>query len=297
MANASTVNQPMTVLNHVFDGSLENFQQLVVENSKKGAVLVNYWAPNAGPCLKLWQVLEKLSEEYQGRFLLVNVNTDRQTALVRQQGITSVPTVKIYHRGEVVESIYGAQSETSIRRCIDKYVSQTDAGTISQAVRMYQSGEVEKALELLIRTASAEPNNLKLHSMIVKLLLREGRYADIESYVAALVEEVREQEAISTLRVHAKMLHLAQLAPATEQLDKQLEKAPDDLDTVMTRAAVALVQDDYETALLHLASVLRKDRHYCDELPRKAMLVIFALLGDDHELSKTFAGAMREALQ
>jgi putative thioredoxin len=287
----------MTVLNHVFDGSLENFQQLVVENSKKGAVLVNYWAPNAGPCLKLWQVLEKLSEEYQGRFLLVNVNTDRQTALVRQQGITSVPTVKIYHRGEVVESIYGAQSETSIRRCIDKYVSQTNAGTISQAVRMYQSGEVEKALELLIRTASAEPNNLKLHSMIVKLLLREERYADIESYVAALVEEVREQEEISTLRVHAKMLHLAQLAPATEQLDKQLEKAPDDLDTVMTRAAVALVQDDYETALLHLASVLRKDRHYCDELPRKAMLVIFALLGDDHELSKTFAAAMREELQ
>jgi putative thioredoxin len=287
----------MTVLNHVLDGSLENFQQLVVENSKKGAVLVNYWAPNAGPCLKLWQVLEKLSEEYQGRFLLVNVNTDRQTALVRQQGITSVPTVKIYHRGNVVESIYGAQSETSIRRSIDKYVSQTNGGTISQAVRMYQSGEVEEALELLIRTARAEPNNLKLHSTTVKLLLREKRYADIESYVSALVDEAREQEEISTLRVHAKMLHLAQLAPATEQLDKQLEKAPDDLDAALKRAAVALVQDDYETALVHLAFVLRKDRHYCDELPRKAMLVIFSLLGDDHELSKTFAGAMREALR
>jgi putative thioredoxin len=247
--------------------------------------------------LKLWRVLEKLSGEYQGRFLLVNVNTDRQTALVRKQGITSVPTVKIYHRGNVVESIYGAQSETSIRRSIDKYVAQTNGGTISQAVRMYQSGEVEEALELLIRTARAEPNNLKLHSTTLKLLLREKRYADIESYVSALVDEVREQEEISTLRVHAKMLHLAQLAPATEQLDKQLEKAPDDLDAALKRAAVALVQDDYETALVHLAFVLRKDRHYCDELPRKAMLVIFSLLGDDHELSKTFAGAMREALR
>jgi putative thioredoxin len=285
------------MLNHVFDGSLENFQQLVIENSKKGVVLVNYWAPNAGPCLRLWQVLEKLSEEYQGRFLLVNVNTEEQTALVRQQGITSVPTVKLYNRGEVVESIYGAESETSIRRTIEKHLSQTNGGTISQAVRLYQSGKVEEALELLLRTAPAEPNNLKLHSTTIKLLLREKRYAAVESYVSALVDEVREQQEISTLQVHAKLLHLAQGAPATEQLDKQLEKAPDDLDTALTRAAVALVQDDYETALVHLMSVLRKDRQYCDELPRKAMLVIFSLLGDDHELSKNFASAMRDACQ
>ena len=100
----------MTDLKHVIDATGENFHQLVIANSAKGTVLVNYWTPNAGPCFKLWQVLESLSQDYQGRFLLVNVNTDTQKSLARENGITSVPTIKIYQRGTVVESIYGAQS-------------------------------------------------------------------------------------------------------------------------------------------------------------------------------------------
>jgi len=94
----------MQKLNYVFDGTRDTFQQLVVENSKKGLVLANYWTPNAGPCFKLWQALESLSREFQGRFLLVNINTETQKRLARENGITSVPTVKIYRNGSVVDS-------------------------------------------------------------------------------------------------------------------------------------------------------------------------------------------------
>ena len=79
----------MKKLEHVIDGTAENFQQLVIENSMRGTVLVNYWTPNAGPCFKLWQALERLSIEYNGRFLLVNVNTDTQKRLARENGITA----------------------------------------------------------------------------------------------------------------------------------------------------------------------------------------------------------------
>jgi putative thioredoxin len=286
----------MTVLDHIFDGTLENFQQLVVENSKKGVVLVNYWAPHAGPCFKLWQVLETLSEEYQGRFLLVNVNTDKQISLVREHGITSVPTVKIYHQGNIVESIYGAQSEAMLRKAIDNYVPRAQDATVNQAVRRYKSGQVDEALELLTRAGTREPENLNIHTTMIKLLLREKRYADIESYISGLAEEVRTKPDITTLQIHAKMLHLAQRAPAADQLDKRLNSTPDDLGAALSRAAVALVQDDYETALVHLLHVHRKDKHYCDELPRKAMLVIFSLLGEKHELTSTFRNSLREAL-
>ena len=57
------------------------FDALVLDNSGRGPVLVNYWAAYAGPCLKLWGVLEALANEYEGRFLLVNVNTEKQPQL------------------------------------------------------------------------------------------------------------------------------------------------------------------------------------------------------------------------
>ena len=39
--------------------------------------MVNYWSSKAGPCLKLWPVLEKLANEYTGKYLLINFNTDK----------------------------------------------------------------------------------------------------------------------------------------------------------------------------------------------------------------------------
>jgi putative thioredoxin len=286
----------MNALNHVFDGTRQNFRQLVLENSQKGAVLVNYWTPNAGPCFKLWQVLGRLSEEYQGRFLLVNVNTETQMPLVRENGINSVPTLKIYHQGKIVESLYGVQSDSALRKVINKYVPPAQDTAIAQAIRTYQSGQVDDALQLLVRAATREPDNAQLHATVLKLLLREKRYSDIESYVAVLPDSVKAQPDIGTLQVHAKMLNFARQAPAAAQLDYRLETTPDDLDAALSRAAVAMVQDDYETALTHLLHVFRQNRQYDDELPRKAMLVIFSLLGEKHELTKTFQTSMREVL-
>ena len=87
----------------IFEATPDNFTQLVLDNSAKGPVLVNYWAPWAGPCLKLWPVLEQLARHYAGRFLLVNINTDTHKKLARDYGINSLPTLKMYRYGKVVD--------------------------------------------------------------------------------------------------------------------------------------------------------------------------------------------------
>ena len=92
------------------------------------------------------------------------------------------------------------------------------------------------------------------------------------------------------------MLKLAEQAVSASELDRRLEEVPDDMEAALSRAAVAMVQDDYETALTRLFQLLQQDPRYLDELPRKAMLVIFSLLGDTHELTRTFQDSMRKAL-
>lgn len=275
----------MTELQHVFDGTDQNFQQLVVENSNQGAVLVNYWTPGAAPCFKLWKDLEVLSNEYQGRFLLVNVNTETQGALTRENGITSVPTIKIYRQAKVVESIYGAYSQVSLRSTIDKYVPAAQHSAIAQAIGAYQEGNSSGALSLLIEASSKEPDDPKLHAMTMKLLLREKRYEEIEAIYNVLPGSVQAETEINALRIHARMLHLAgQPIPAGR------------LDAKMHQAATAMVADDFATALDHLLQIVRQDRSYLGGLPRKTMLVIFSLLGEQHTLSRDFHSALGEVL-
>ena len=101
----------MTATAHIFEGTRENFQELVVENSARGPVLVHFWADWAGPCHRLFPVLADLAREYGGRFLLVNLNTGAQAAVAREYGVNSVPTLKLFRGGEVVDTVHGYRPE------------------------------------------------------------------------------------------------------------------------------------------------------------------------------------------
>ncbi len=286
----------MTELKHVFDGTRENFAQLVLDNSRKGLVVVNYWKPGAGPCLRLWQTLEKLSRDYAGRFLLVNVNTESQKALARDHAINSVPTLKLYRDGEIIDSVYSAQSEASLREVFDKYVPPAPDSDIAAAIQLYQQGRVDDALLKLVEAGIQSPDNPRVHAMAVKLLLREKRYDDIDAYVKVLPEGVRSRENIDTLHVHATMLARAEKAVDVEALDARLAANPEDTEALLDRAAVAMVSDHYPTALELLLRAYRVDPACADALPRKAMLVIFALLGEQHDLTRQYQKAILEGL-
>lgn len=51
----------MSLSPHVFDATADNFSRLVLENSRRGLVLVHSWTPRAGPCMVLMPRLVKLA--------------------------------------------------------------------------------------------------------------------------------------------------------------------------------------------------------------------------------------------
>src|SRR5512144_264609 len=59
----------------------ENFMTEVVEASEQVPVLVDFWAPWCGPCQTLMPLLDRIADDYEGRFILAKVNTDEQPQL------------------------------------------------------------------------------------------------------------------------------------------------------------------------------------------------------------------------
>ncbi|MCE3284891.1 MAG: thioredoxin, partial [Steroidobacteraceae bacterium] len=100
-----------------------SFMTDVVEASNTVPVLVDFWAPWCGPCQALMPLLDRIADDYGGRFILAKVNTDEEQKLATHFQIRSIPTVLLVHRGEVVDQFTGAQPESAIKAMLDRHVA------------------------------------------------------------------------------------------------------------------------------------------------------------------------------
>ncbi|RMD70453.1 MAG: hypothetical protein D6819_04240 [Gammaproteobacteria bacterium] len=282
------------MVNPILDATSENFSTLVLENSRKGPVVVNFWAPWAGPCLKLWPTLEKLSQAYGGKFLLVNVHVDKEKSLARAYNVRSLPMLKIFRHGKVVDEVRTAESEASLRKILDKHVAKPSDQLMAMAIQHYRQGEKETAFALLQRAQGEAPDNLAIPLTHAKLLIKEGEHDQAKAILSALPLESHQEPEVLVLLSHLESMEAAREAPSMEALEAAVEAHPDDLRARHQLAALKLFQDDYEGAMEQFMAILKKQPDYGDHAATRAMLSLFHLLGNTHPLVKRYRARMLE---
>ena len=89
-----------------------NFEEMVINSQIP--VLLDFWAPWCGPCRMISPIVEELSKEYEGKWLIAKCNVDESTDIPMKFGIRNIPTLLFFKGGVMKEKMVGSTTKAAI---------------------------------------------------------------------------------------------------------------------------------------------------------------------------------------
>ncbi len=271
---------------YAFDVSLADFQDKVVAAAEQTPVVVDFWAPWCAPCQTLKPLLEKLAEEYQGRFLLAMINADENPELAGHFGVRNIPSVKVVFQGQLVDEFNGALPEGELRAFLDRIaLPAQDADLREQAKALIVEGRFEEALTLLVEATRLSPEDEGARLDAIEVLIELGRTDEANQLLAT--DYTKEADRAAALRAR---LALSQGGADTAALEARLADNPDDHATRLALSQAFAAARQYREAMEAALTVVQRDRFFNEGAGRKALLQLFEALGG----SETYDDLIRE---
>ena len=95
----------------------ENFGRVLDSHN---LVLIDFWAPWCGPCLKVSPILDEISKE---RGLWVGkLNVDENPIKSEEYSVHSIPTMVLFKSGKPVKTITGAKPKHLLLKELSEWI-------------------------------------------------------------------------------------------------------------------------------------------------------------------------------
>lgn len=80
--------------------------------------IVDFYATWCGPCKTIKPVVEEIEDEYKGRVNVLYIDIDEHTSLAQEMGVTSIPSILFFNKGELIDGLQGVVDKKEIEEKI-----------------------------------------------------------------------------------------------------------------------------------------------------------------------------------
>jgi len=263
----------------IFEVSEQNFDSVVIQNSFKLPVLVEFMGVWSGPCIQMSDELSGLAQEFAAQFIFAKVDIDEQAELKTQFDIENVPCLKVFVNGEVVKTEEGLLNHAELRDVLKEYgvYSQTDDMRL-QAREKHMSGDTIAAVKLLTEAIQQDPSNTKVAMDMAQIFIDMNELEQAKNLFNQLPDSAKKSEMGKSLIGQLSFLDLAAKTPGTFQLQQSLLTNPNDCDAHFDLAVCLIAERDYEQAVDHLLDIMKIDENYKDDAAKEMIVNVANML-------------------
>ncbi len=265
-----------------FDVTEADFRQTVLERSLEVPVLVDCWAPWCAPCRSLKPVLEKLVQDYGGRFLLAKLYTDEAPQISAALQIRSIPLVVLFVGGRPVDQFNGALPEAQVRAFLDKHLGP-QASPVEQLREEAKTADAETAESMLREALAIEPGHVETTLDLAARWIGADAFDEATELLETIAADRRNDRHAALL----KRIALARNRPPGDAaaLAARIAANAKDFDARFGLAALNVFEGDYRAAFDQLLEVVLRDKTEWRDKARLQLIDWFAACPDADAVS------------
>jgi thioredoxin 1 len=98
-----------------------DFQSEVLEHDKP--IMVDFWAEWCGPCRAVSPILDAIAAENSDKLSIVKLNVDDNPETAEKYGITSIPAMFVFDKGQVVKRVIGAKPKPALEADLAEFLA------------------------------------------------------------------------------------------------------------------------------------------------------------------------------
>jgi len=263
-----------------------DFEVQVLVYSDRIPVLVNFWASWDDAWKRTKVQLESLVLENPGRFRLANLDVDKNPLLTGRYQVHTVPTLKTFQNGMVTHQLEGLQTNLQLIDYVRSFAPGPENLLLEKAASYLDSNRYEDVEDTCLEVLEDDPENPGAKLLLAKSLIWQGEYLEALTIIHHFPTSTEYQGA-------------ERLSPLVEGLLKEFDpglQSENPLDPHYYRSLHLIQIGNIEAALDGMLEILKLDKNYRSGQPRKIILGVFELLGNDHPLVIDYRAQLANAL-
>ncbi|XQW85695.1 co-chaperone YbbN [Thalassotalea piscium] len=249
--------------------TLDNFQQVILEQSKTIPVLVDFWAEQVPESVELKNTLTTKLAHYSEVMLFASVDCLTQQQIASQFGLQSLPTAVLVKDGQPIDGMSGPQTEEMIDAFLAKYLPKAEDDLLAKAKECLSQNQVNDAYVNAQNAHQLDNERADIKLCLAECSIQLGKLAEAEVLINS-IKMVDQDSDYQTVLAKFELAQEAADSPEIKALEQQLVETPDDIELQKKLAAQYSQVNRHEEALAILFTLVQKN---ADEGESKHLLL------------------------